>query len=141
MEEVVMRNDDSIKVPTWRPDTAPTSPVPHAARKQAAKPEDPVPDDKRAVPVNQTVKAAPNPGRREQISLDELAENLRRMNMTFDLFEIQAKFSIDKETHEIKIVVRNTKTGEVIRRIPPTDFNVLYDQFINGMGTTFNGIM
>ncbi len=61
--------------------------------------------------------------------------------MTFDLFEIQAKFIIDEENHDIKIIVRNTKTGEVIRMIPPSEFNALFDRFIDGLGTSFNSLV
>lgn|GEM_PF-4714864 len=44
---------------------------------------------------------------------------LRRMNLTYDLFEIQANYRYDKELGMVRVVVRNTVTGEVIRRIPP----------------------
>jgi len=44
---------------------------------------------------------------------------LRRMNLTYDLFEIQANYRYDKELGMVRVVVKNTVTGEVIRRIPP----------------------
>lgn len=58
----------------------------------------------------------------EELSLDELAEMLRKVNLTLDLFEIAAEYSFEEEGKQIKIVVRNTNTGEIIRRIPPAEF-------------------
>lgn len=134
-----MQNDDTIKVPTWRPDPTPTSQPARALRKQVQATEQ-APDDKKANPAPKAVET-PKPERREPITTEELAENLRRMNMTFDLFEIQAKFIIDEEDNDIKIIVRNTKTGDIIRVIPPSEFNALYDRFTNGLGTTFNSLV
>jgi uncharacterized FlaG/YvyC family protein len=139
MEEVVMHNDDTIKVPTWRPDTTATpSPIARAQRTRPVQPADSVPNDSQAAPAAKVAKPE-NSARHEPISLDELAENLRKMNMTFDLFEIQAKFIVDSESHDIKVIVRNTRTGEVIRSIPPAEFNSMYEQFMDGLGTTFTG--
>lgn len=59
---------------------------------------------------------------KEQVSLDELAEMLRKVNLTFDLFEIAAEYSIEEESRRVNVVIRNTRTGEVIRRVPPAEF-------------------
>lgn len=57
--------------------------------------------------------------RQKQLSLEELAEVLRKVNLRFDLFEIQAKFTVSRQTGEVTIEVINQRTGEVIRKIPP----------------------
>jgi uncharacterized FlaG/YvyC family protein len=57
----------------------------------------------------------------EQMSLEELAAMLRKVNLTFDLFEIQAKYAVDLSTGDITVQVINQRTGEVIRKIPPYD--------------------
>ena len=44
---------------------------------------------------------------------------LTKVNLSFDLFEIQAKISIDENNGGILIRVVNNKTGEEIMRIPP----------------------
>ena len=49
----------------------------------------------------------------------EVTEMLNQVASGVDLFEIQAKFSINQATGEIQIQVVNNTTGEVIRRIPP----------------------
>jgi uncharacterized FlaG/YvyC family protein len=55
------------------------------------------------------------------MSLSELAEMLRKVNLTFDLFEIQAFITVDHESGEMTVEVINQRTGEVIRKIPPYD--------------------
>ena len=60
---------------------------------------------------------------RKQMTLDELAEVLRKVNLTFDLFEIQTRFTVDSDTGEITVQVVNQRTGEVIRKIPPYDLS------------------
>jgi len=70
-------------------------------------------------PDTSSGKAAVKP--REQISLAELAEILRKVNLTFDLFEIQTQFTVNSNTGEVTVQVVNQRTGEVIRRIPPYD--------------------
>ncbi len=56
-----------------------------------------------------------------RMSLDELSDMLQKVNLTFDLFEIQARFSVDRQTGDISVEVINQRTGEVIRKIPPYD--------------------
>jgi uncharacterized FlaG/YvyC family protein len=55
----------------------------------------------------------------ERMSIEELAAMLRKVNLTFDLFEIQASFSVDAATGDVTVKVINQRTGEVIRQIPP----------------------
>lgn len=49
-------------------------------------------------------------------SLTELAEVLRKVNLTFDLFEINASISVEEDEVVVRIV--NQRTGELIRQIP-----------------------
>ena len=53
------------------------------------------------------------------LSLKEISKMLTKVNLSFDLFEIQAKISIDENNGGILIRVVNNKTGEEIMRIPP----------------------
>ena len=79
------------------------------------------------MPSNRVGAAAPKASKPEpvtpprELSLSEIANLLNKVNLHFDLFEIQAKFTIDKASGGILIEVRNNQTGEVIRRIPPYD--------------------
>lgn len=72
------------------------------------------------------------------LSRDELAEMLHRINLTFDLFEVAAKYSIDEDSNQIHVTLVNTRTGEVIRRIPPKEFQSNFDSFREGLGLLFN---
>jgi uncharacterized FlaG/YvyC family protein len=74
------------------------------------------------------------------MALPELSDTLNQINQTFDLFEIAAEFSVDEQDHEVRIVLRNTRTGEVIRRIPPDEFAGNFATFKDGMGLLFNKI-
>ncbi len=57
----------------------------------------------------------------KRMSLEEFAEMLRKVNLTFDVFEIQAKYTIDRESGDFFVEIINQRTGEVIRKIPPYD--------------------
>lgn len=72
------------------------------------------------------------------ISKEELAEMLHRINLTFDLFEVAAKYTIDEESSQIHVTLINTRTGTVIRRIPPSEFQSSFDRFREGLGLLFN---
>ena len=74
----------------------------------------------------------------EPVSKDELAEMLRKFNLTFDLFEIEAQYSVEDNGHRIRIVIQNTKTGEIIRKIPPYEFVTNYQDVRAGLGTLIN---
>ena len=63
---------------------------------------------------------------------------LRKVNMTFDLFEIAAEYTVEEDPHRIVVVIHNTRTGEVIRRIPPDEFIANYNDIKNGLGTLIN---
>ena len=69
---------------------------------------------------------------RRQMSLEELAEMLRKVNLTFDLFEIQASITIDQKTGDILVEVINQRTGEVIRKIPPYDVSTMVESLETG---------
>lgn len=68
----------------------------------------------------------------EQMSLEEFAEMLRKVNLTFDVFEIQARYTIDRESGDISIEVINQRTGEVIRKIPPYEIPDLVNAVLTG---------
>jgi uncharacterized FlaG/YvyC family protein len=72
------------------------------------------------------------------ITNDELAQMLRRINLTFDLFEIQARFNVSDSDHHVRVTLINTRTGEVIRRIPPYEFKANFDSFRDGLGLLIN---
>jgi len=71
----------------------------------------------------------------KRMSLDELAEMLRKVNLTFDVFEIQARYTIDRESGDISIEVINQRTGEVIRKIPPYDIPDFVELVMFGNGS------
>jgi uncharacterized FlaG/YvyC family protein len=62
---------------------------------------------------------------REQMSLAELAEVLHRVNLTFDLFEIRANYTVNSNTGDVIVQIVNQRTGEIIRRIPPYDLEAI----------------
>ena len=71
----------------------------------------------------------------KQMSLAELAEVLHKVNLTFDIFEVQANFSVDMKTGDVSVQIVNQRTGEVIRRIPPYDLSAIakvIDQMLAG---------
>ena len=76
-------------------------------------------------PLSGNGEAVPKVSQKELVappiaeSLKELAVKLSKVNPSFDLFEIQAKVSIDETTGGILIRVINNKTGEEIMKIPP----------------------
>jgi uncharacterized FlaG/YvyC family protein len=78
---------------------------------------------------------------REQISTQELAEMLHKLNLTFDLFEIEAEFSFDQDDNQVRVVVRNTRTNEVIRRIPAHDFQAQFSNFRDGVGLLIDSFL
>lgn len=68
----------------------------------------------------------------KRMSFEELAEMLQKVNLTFDLFEIQARYQIDKSSGDITVEVINQRTGEVIRKIPPYDVPKITEALKNG---------
>jgi uncharacterized FlaG/YvyC family protein len=67
------------------------------------------------------------------MSSSELADILRRVNLTFDLFEIQAFINVDRESGEVTVQVINQRTGEVIRKIPPYDVPKIIEALDNAL--------
>ena len=63
-------------------------------------------------------------------TLEEFAEMLRTVNLTFDLFEIQAKYIITDGDISVQII--NQRTGEVIRKIPPYEVPKIIEALKNG---------
>ena len=139
-----MHSDDSMSVQARRSDVSPSPPVARVKPVKQAEPGKPQPDANSVNPPQQAEKPEkpkPKVQQPRQMSLEELAENLRKLNMTFDLFEIQAKYYIDEDGRDIKVIVRNTKTGEIIRKIPPTEFTAQFETFRNNLGSAFNRLL
>jgi len=72
-------------------------------------------------------------GQSKPMTGSELAEVLRRVNLTSDLFEVQAKFMINP-SGEVSIQITNQRTGEVIRKIPPYEVQKIAQAISNGAG-------
>ncbi|MBN2082816.1 flagellar protein FlaG [bacterium] len=106
----------------------------HAERTSPAAPAE---NKQNTAPVERD-ESKPKAQVKEERSLDELAEMLRKLNLTFDLFEIEAEYSVEEDSHEIKVIIRNTRTGEIIRRIPPFEFEANYKDLKRGLGTLIN---
>lgn len=86
------------------------------------------------LPATASSEPAPAVHAPERISTDELEQMLHKVNLTFNLFEIESNVSIDQGSHELHVVVRNTRTGDVIRRIPAYEFKAQFVSFRNGVG-------
>jgi uncharacterized FlaG/YvyC family protein len=108
----------------------PPAPLPGNAKPAQAPPPPPV-----AQPAAKSEQhASVSAGMPEKISTEELERMLNKVNLTFNLFEIESDVSIDQESHELHVIVRNTRTGDVIRRIPAYEFKAQFDSFRNGLG-------
>ena len=83
-------------------------------------------------------ESKPKVKEKQSVSVEEFAEMLRKVNMTFDLFEIAAEYTVQEDPHRIVVVIHNTRTGEVIRRIPPDEFIANYNDIKSGLGTLIN---
>lgn len=72
------------------------------------------------------VTKAPAPETRAQpvkrLSFDELRDMMRRVNMYIDPFEVQARFFVEESSGDVMVKIVNTVSGEVIRSIPPGEF-------------------
>jgi flagellar protein FlaG len=77
------------------------------------------------------VSAPPPPSR---MSFAEISSMLSKVNIYLDQFEIQARYSMNTDTGTIQIQVVNSKTGEVIRRIPPYEAAKLFQDVENIAG-------
>jgi len=69
---------------------------------------------------------------RERMSVQELEELLRKVNLSFDLFEIQATYTVDNHTGDVSVQIINQRTGEVIRKIPPYEVPRVAQALENG---------
>ncbi len=76
---------------------------------------------------------------REQMSLAELAEVLHKVNLTFDLFEIRANYTVNSNTGEVVVQIINQRTGELIRRIPPYDLPKIAEAISNQQPSGLGG--
>lgn len=114
----------------------PTTAKPHADQAEL-RPASQHPDGSDQVKAVRSSNQAQAP-EKKPLSLEELQEMLRKINLTSDLFEIAAEYTIDEEANRVKVVVRNTRTGEVIRRIPPEAFVAEFYDLKRGLGLRIN---
>jgi len=113
-----------------------SSPIPAEPVRREA-PEAPAGGTRRVTAV-QRDESKPKAKAQHDVSTAELAEMLRKVNLTFDLFEIAAEYTVEEEPHRVTVVIRNTRTGDVIRRIPPADFIENFNDIKSGLGTLIN---
>jgi len=104
---------DSVQVKGKRADGIPFVPAAPPIRRTEEAPDSRESSKGRGRAIESNVEQT------KRMSLEELAEALKKVNVTFDLFEIQARFIIDSTSGDISIQIINQRTGEVIRKIPP----------------------
>ena len=61
------------------------------------------------------------PPKQSRMSYAEISSRLSKVNIYLDQFEIQALYTVDKQSGGVQIKIVNQTTGEVIRKIPPYD--------------------
>jgi len=59
------------------------------------------------------------PPEQSRMSYAEISSRLSEVNIYLDQFEIQALYTVDKQSGGIQIKIVNNSTGEVLRQIPP----------------------
>lgn len=115
------------------------SPAHHAQDLPGRPAPSPAQGSDRVTPAERTEsKPAAKSKAKEPVSLEELAAMLRKVNLTFDLFEIAAEYSVVDNGHRVSIIVHNTRTGEVLRRIPPEEFVANFYDIKQGLGMLIN---
>lgn len=65
------------------------------------------------------VATAEQPRQPKAANQKELNRVSERLNQAAEVFDVQARFSVHKATGEIMIKIVNTRTGRVLREIPP----------------------
>jgi uncharacterized FlaG/YvyC family protein len=136
MEEVSVMQDYVSGVAPKPVEQGTSTPIPPEPQRREA-PEAPASGTRRVSAV-QRDESKSKARAQHNVSTEELAEMLRKVNLTFDLFEIAAEYTVEEEPHRITVVIRNTRTGEVIRRIPPADFIENFNDIKAGLGTLIN---
>lgn len=58
----------------------------------------------------------------KHLSFDELRDLMRKVNMYIDPFELQVRFIVDDNSGDVVLNIVYTVSGEVIRRIPSSEF-------------------
>ena len=69
---------------------------------------------------------------------DTLSEITEKLNRIMDAFDIQAKFSVHKETKDIIVKLVDIKTNKVIREIPPEKILDMVAKMIKFIGMLFD---
>ncbi|MCD6362793.1 MAG: flagellar protein FlaG [Synergistetes bacterium] len=65
-------------------------------------------------------------------------EAVEKLNKTLDLFDIQVRFKIHKETKDIMIKVVDMKNNKVIREIPPEKILDMVAKMMEFLGLLFD---
>lgn len=123
------------------PLTGPGRPAPAPAAKQArpviasadvsAVPAEP--PDAASAPAPAVLPSVSAPALPQPRSLQELAEALRKVNLTFDLFEIKAQIDV-QDSGQVVVRIINDRTGEVLRQIPSEEAQRLAAALTEGRG-------
>lgn len=72
------------------------------------------------------------------VSSEKLADMVDKVNLSYDPFEIEARFTMSKNGKRVIVTLHNTRTGEIIRRIPPEDFASRFEESTGKLGLWFN---
>lgn len=59
------------------------------------------------------------PAEKQRPLAEDVQKAAERLNQAASAFDIQAHFSVHRATHEIMVKIVNTRTGQVLREIPP----------------------
>ena len=70
----------------------------------------------------------------ERRSREEIETTARRSRLTLDLFEIKGEIEVDEKSNRIKVTVRNTRTGQILQRIPVFELRGVYAAFRDNLG-------
>lgn len=72
--------------------------------------------------------------RKQAEARNRLERALKDLNDAFSAFDIQLKFRVHDQTHDIMVQVVNVRTGEVIREIPPKKILDMFAEMIRFVG-------
>lgn len=87
--------------------------------------------DPNGAATDQGVRQDRRTDRARLADLDGVAEKL---NSAANAFDVQARFSVHKTTGQIMVKIINTRTGRVLREIPPERLVALADSMERMLG-------
>jgi len=77
----------------------------------------------------------------ERISQEDMSSFLSKINMSTNLFAIDRDIRYDEQIRWYRIVIRNTETGRIIRKIPPWDLSGIVEHISSQVGKQFNFVV